>query len=153
MLPIRNILCPTDFSEPSYAALSVAGELAVHFSAELHLLHVVAPVPQVVANVGPSAFNINTYQLELENDAKKQLDDLAKTKTPQEILVHSTVTHGNPAEKILQIATEKNNIDLIVIATYGKSGWRHTLFGSVAERVVRLSPIPVLTVSGEKRGK
>ena len=153
MLPIRNILCPTDFSDPSYEALSVAGELTIHFGAELYLLHVVAPVPQVVANVGPSAFNINTYQLELENDAKKRLDDLIKTKISNEISVHCTVTHGNPAEKILQTATKKHNIDLIVIATYGKSGWRHTLFGSVAERVVRLSPIPVLTVSGKKRGK
>ncbi len=149
MLPIRNILCPTDFSEPSYEALSVAGELAIHFGADLHLLHVVAPVPQVAANVGPSAFNINTYQLELENDAKTHLDNLTKSTLPEKIVVHSTVTHGNPAEKILQITAEKKNIDLIVIATHGKSGWRYTLFGSVAERVVRLSSIPVLTVGGK----
>jgi nucleotide-binding universal stress UspA family protein len=153
MLPIKNILCPTDFSEPSYEALSVANELATHFGAELYLLHVVAPVPQVVANVGPSAFNINTYRMELEKDARTQLDGLIKENISQEILAHSIVTHGNPAERILQITADKDTMDLVVIATHGKSGWRHTLFGSVAERVVRLSPIPVLTISGAKSKK
>ena len=59
------------------------------------------------------------------------------------------VSHGNAAEKILDAAAENDGTDLIVIATRGRTGWRNSLFGSVAERVVRLSPIPVLTVSGK----
>ena len=152
MLPIRKILCPTDFSDPSYKALSAACELAEHFNAEISIIHVVAPIPTVAANVGPSAFNINTYQFELEDEAKKMLKKVIKDRVPENVNVSHIVTHGNAAEKILHAASENDGIDLIVIATRGRAGWRNTLFGSVAERVVRLSTIPVLTVSGKKKG-
>jgi nucleotide-binding universal stress UspA family protein len=149
VLPIRKILCPTDFSDPSYRSLSVACELAEHFSAAICVLHVVAPIPTVAANVGPSAFNINTYQFELENDAKEMLQKVIGEKVPESVTASAIVSHGNAAEKILDAAAENDGTDLIVIATRGRTGWRNTLFGSVAERVVRLSPIPVLTVSGK----
>ncbi len=146
MLPIKSILCPTDFSEPSYEALGAACELAEHFGSDLIILHVVAPIPQVASNIGPSAFNINTYQFELEKDAKKQLVEVVLERVPKSLKVRQLVTHGNAADKILQSA----KVDLIVIASHGRTGWRDIFFGSVAEKVVRLSPVPVLTVSGRK---
>ena len=151
MLPIKFILCPTDFSDSSYEALSAACELAEHFKAELTVMHVVAPIPTVVANVGPSAFNINTYQFELESDAKKVLEKVIEDRVPEGIKAHPYITHGNAAEKILLKAAEKDKADLIVIASHGRTGWRDVVFGSVAERVVRLSGAPVLTVSGKKK--
>jgi len=149
VLPIRKILCPTDFSDPSYRSLSVACEFAEHFCAAICVIHVVAPIPTVAANVGPSAFNINTYQYELEKDAKEMLQKVIREKVPESVTASAIVSHGNAAEKILDAAAENDGIDLIVIATRGRTRWRNTLFGSVAERVVRLSPIPVLTVSGK----
>jgi nucleotide-binding universal stress UspA family protein len=146
VLPIKSILCPTDFSEPSYEALGAACELAEHFGSDLIILHVVAPIPQVASNIGPSAFNINTYQFELEKDAKKQLVEVVLERVPKSLKVRQLVTHGNAADKILQSA----KVDLIVIASHGRTGWRDIFFGSVAEKVVRLSPVPVLTVSGRK---
>jgi nucleotide-binding universal stress UspA family protein len=146
VLPIKSILCPTDFSEPSYEALGAACELAEHFGSDLIILHVVAPIPQVASNIGPSAFNINTYQFELEKDAKKQLVEVVLERVPKSLKVRQLVTHGNAADKILQSA----KVDLIVIASHGRTGWRDIVFGSVAEKVVRLSPVPVLTVSGRK---
>lgn len=146
MLPIKSILCPTDFSEPSYEALGAACELAEHFGSDLTILHVVAPIPKVASNIGPSAFNINTYQFELEKDAKKQLAKAVIERVPENLKVHQLVTHGNAADKILQTV----KADLIVIASHGRTGWRDIFFGSVAEKVVRLSPVPVLTVSGRK---
>ena len=152
MLPLTHILCPTDFSESSFEALSAACELAGHFRCELTVMHVVAPIPTVTSNVGPSAFNLNTYQYELENEAKKVLESIMEEKVPDEIDAHPFVVHGNAAERILHHAKENGKYDLIVIASHGRTGWRDVVFGSVAERVVRLSEAPVLTVSGRKKG-
>jgi universal stress protein A len=151
VLPIKTILCPTDFSDSSYEALSAACELAEHFDAELTVMHVVSPIPTIAANVGPSAFNINTYRFELENDSKEVLTGIISEKVPKGVTVHPYITYGNPAEKILQKAAEKGKVDMIVIASHGRTGWRDIVFGSVAERVVRLSAVPVLTISGKKK--
>ncbi|MBN2322894.1 MAG: universal stress protein [Spirochaetes bacterium] len=151
MLPITHILCPTDFSEPSYEAVSAACELAGHFRCELTVMHVVAPIPTIVSNVGPSAFNLNTYQYELENDAKKTLDSVIEKNVPKSVTAHPHIAHGNAAERILHYTKENDKIDLVVIASHGRTGWRDIMFGSVAERVVRLCSVPVLTVSGRKK--
>ena len=151
MLLITHILCPTDFSESSYEALFAACELAALFRSEISVLHVVAPIPTVVSNVGPSAFNLNTYQYELETDARKTLDSIIAEKIPKEITAHPRIVHGNAAERILQYAKEDDKVDLVVIASHGRTGWRDVVFGSVAERVVRLSTVPVLTISGRRK--
>ena len=152
MLPIKSILCPTDFSEPSYEALGAACELAEHFGSDLTILHVVAPIPKVASNIGPSAFNLNTYQYELENDAKKTLDSIIAERVPKNITAHPRIAHGNAAERILQYTKKDDKVDLIVIASHGRTGWRDVVFGSVAERVVRLCSVPVLTISGREKG-
>jgi universal stress protein A len=158
MLPIGKILCPTDFSEASYQALAVAGEIALHFSAELFLLRVVDVIPTVEWVVEPTAdapgssdFDVESYQQELEDQARLTLREVVKQRVPEGVRTHSVVRHGDPADEILRVADE-DAVDLIVIATHGRTGFKHFVFGSVAEKVIRLSPHPVLTIRVAKRG-
>lgn len=147
MLPIKNILYPTDFSEPSYEALKVADELAVHFGAVLHIITVVPLVPIVEAPIGveSASFNIASYQHELETQAKKSLKNLVDQKVSKDIRVETTVLIGNAAAEVMRYASEKN-MDMIVIATHGLSGWRRFISGSTTEQIVRQSTCPVLTI-------
>jgi universal stress protein A len=142
MLP-RKILCPTDFSEPSYAALEEAITLAAHFSAELGLLHVVPysppPSPDLKAMV---IFQPDSDRLA---DALARLRELAASRVPDDVKVHYEVKLGYPDREIAR-AIEAGNFDWLVIATHGFSGWKHLVFGSVAEAIVRRVRCPVLTV-------
>lgn len=146
MLPIRKILCPTDFSEPSYEAIKIAGELAYHFGAELCLIHVVPPVPVIPRGDGPSTFDVSLYEQELEMASKRTLAEIINNLEWDELRGRLIVLRGNAADEIIRMAHEEN-ADLIVIATQGCSGLDRLLFGSVAEKVVRLARCPVLTVS------
>ncbi|MFO8034419.1 MAG: universal stress protein [Candidatus Bipolaricaulota bacterium] len=145
MLPVKRILCPTDFSEPSQEALDVAVEFAHLFQAELLVVHVVSPVPTVAAPAESIGFDVGAYQQGLSESAERSLDELVKERVPANIVSHYMVAHGDAAHEIIRLA-EKNSADLIITATRGASGWRAFMFGSVAERIVRTSPYPVLTV-------
>ena len=153
MIPLKKILCPTDFSEYSYEALKVANELALEFSAELYLVHVITPIPILAEHIGPSAFNIKLYEQMLEENAKEMLTKLVDTRVPEKLKVQSIVGHGDAAGEIVKIAEEIEKVDLIVIATHGKTGKFQFFFGSVAERIVRFSSTPVLTIRVKQKKK
>lgn len=148
MIQIRNILAPTDFSVPSRHALKYASELAKRFDAKLHLVTVVENLIPLV----PEAGMLFTQQAErLEEQQKAARHALEKMSADPELLPLKPRLHvlagGAPAE-ILALA-KLHDIDLIVIGTHGRTGLSHLLMGSVAERIVRLSPCPVLTVHPE----
>lgn len=145
MLPITKILWPTDFSEPSYEALKVADEMALHFSAELIITHVVTPIPVIPIHDDPTSFNLPMYEKEMEASAEKSLDRISREKVPQEVSRRFKVIYGDPATQIVRLATDET-VDLIVIATHGLTGWRKFMFGSVTEKVIRMSPHPVLSI-------
>ncbi len=147
MLPITNIVCPTDFSEPSYEALKVADELAVHFSATLHIINVVPLVPIVEAPIGveSASFNVASYQQELEAQSQKSLKAVVEQKISKGVNVVKEVLIGNAAGEVIRYAGEKK-ADLIVIATHGLSGWRRFISGSTTEQIVRQASCPVLTI-------
>ena len=145
MLPIRKIICPTDFSEPSYEAIKSAGELAFHFGSELCVLHVVSPVPSVPVGVEPSGFNVSLYERELEASSKRSLEEIIHQMEWKDLKLRLIVVRGNAADEIVRTA-EEEHADLIVIATRGRTGLDRLIFGSVAEKVVRLARCPVLTV-------
>lgn len=161
MLPFKRILCPTDFSDPSLQALKVAVELAQNFSATLLLVNIVPPIPvptrpiagSTLAEPGLSpAFDVTSYLMELTGSAKEGLKKLADEHIPQGIPAEISVSSGQPDLEIIKIAKQEN-ADLIVIATHGQRGWRRFLFGSVAEKVVRLAERPVLVIHGPLEGK
>jgi nucleotide-binding universal stress UspA family protein len=145
MLPLRRILWPTDFSDASYEALRTANELSVHFSAELILIHAIPPVPLMPGYDAPVGINSALYLNEMEATAKDSLNRLSQERVSGEVNLRKMVVHGNPADEIVRTADEVN-ADLIVIATHGLTGWRHFIFGSVAEKVMRMAPCPVLSI-------
>ena len=146
MLPLKKILWPTDFSEASYEALSTADTLALHFSAELILVHVIPPVPLIPAYDAPAAGVAGTaYLKEIENTARESLDKVALERVSSEVGCLKVVALGNPAEEVVRTAAE-HVADLIVTATHGVSGWRRFIFGSVAEKVIRMALCPVLSI-------
>jgi nucleotide-binding universal stress UspA family protein len=146
MLPFKKILCPTDFSEPSYEALKAAGELAYEFGSELCIIHVVSPVPPMPMGAEPTALNVLMYEEELMASSKKSLEEVLNHLETRELKSRLIVVRGNAADEIVRIA-DQENVDLIVIATRGRTGLNRLIFGSVAEKVVRLAKCPVLTVA------
>jgi len=148
MLPIKKILCPTDFSEPSCTAVSAAGELATAFSAGLVLVHVVEPLaslPAVSAEGGPFEFDVAAYEQALVSSAAERLHQTALKRLPKGMKVVERVVQGSVAAEIVQTAKEEA-ADLVVLSTHGATGIRHFLLGSVAEKVIRLAECPVLTI-------
>jgi nucleotide-binding universal stress UspA family protein len=145
MLPFKRILCPTDFSEPAFAALKRAEELARHFEAELIVAHVIPPLPGPHSFPDPQAafsFDVPLFQQELAIKAEDMLKNLVSHHKAE---TRDLVTTGEAAPEILRIAQEEH-VDLIVIASHGLSGWRRLVHGSVTEKVMRQARCPVLII-------
>lgn len=142
----RKILCPIDFSEHSLTALDIALKLVRQNDAALYLLNV-APVPAGAAGFQPVPMDPYPY---IEKDRREQLEKLAQERVPAEVRCETIVISGDPAERVLETARSVD-ADLIVMGTHGRKGLGHLVLGSVAERVVRESPIPVLTTRSTGR--
>jgi len=141
-LPLRKILCPTDFSEPSRAALKIAGELAAHYGAKLGVLH----VTWTLSNRLPSGdYEMASYDKLKMSEAHARLNEMIGESTPASAGVYPLVRPGAKAEEI-ERAAEEEEADLIVIATHGASGWQRLFYGSIAEQVLRTTEFPVLVV-------
>jgi len=149
MIQLKTILVPTDFSEHAEHAARYALELATRFEAEVHCMHVTDIPADLLATsayymTGPSEQFIEQVRTEnrknLESFAAKHFEGVSTVTESRE---------GSPFVEIIRYARDAR-IDLIVIATHGRTGLKHVLFGSVAEKVVRKSPCPVLVV---KRGE
>ena len=142
---VRRVLTPIDFSDASETALRHAKEIALTHGAEIDLLHVVDKP------MFPSAYGVDSAEVsteELLDKAEQGLGDLAQNLIGHEHAMVKAVA-GHPVEEILNYA-EENEVDLLVIATHGRTGFNRLLIGSVAERVVRQSPIPVFLVKPER---
>jgi nucleotide-binding universal stress UspA family protein len=161
-MAFRHLLVPTDFSEPANNALRYAIEEAVLHHAKVTLLHVLPPDTRTNVHyvtgapaettqggfdpaVGGSAFlsQPEVVRRDPSEEALTQLRDLVAGafQGPSEV----AVAMGHPADTIVRVAQERS-ADLIVMSTHGRTGLQHVLLGSVAEKVVRLAPCPVLTV-------
>jgi len=141
---LKRILVPVDFSPLSKKALLYAARLAQQFNAQVDLFHVVEPEilpafdgymmapPPISSGAGAScAGQLKTWVNSVRNSGVTR--------------VGSTIRHGLAAFEIVEAAKELD-VDLIVLATHGYTGWKHFAIGSTAERVVRAAPCPVLVV-------
>jgi nucleotide-binding universal stress UspA family protein len=145
MIEIKKILYPTDFSDPSAYALTYAIEMAKKYDAELELLHVMLDESQMVSFYLPQV-TVKNLANDMEEGAKAKLKEFVENSAGLKDIKYSyTMTKGIADDEIIKCAEEKD-IDLIVIGTHGRTGFEHVLFGSTAEKVVRRSPCPVLTV-------
>jgi nucleotide-binding universal stress UspA family protein len=145
MVPIKHILVPTDFSDTAATALRWAGTLAREFDGHLHLLHVVAEPYLYPWGSELSAFPLNDVLTQSEDAARTQLTSLAETLDLPAGRVTTATAIGTPVDRILDYV-KTTGVDLIVMGTHGRGAVSHLLLGSVAERVVRRSPVPVLTI-------
>jgi nucleotide-binding universal stress UspA family protein len=143
---IRRILVPVDFSECSTNALTMAIELAVRFGAGLTLLHA-QPLPTYTFPDGVMPLN-PTVLREMERSVQEELERLAGRAHLHQVPVRTQAGIGPPSDEIVRYAAEMR-ADLIVMGTHGRTGLRRALLGSVAEKVVRHAPCPVLTVGPE----
>jgi len=144
MVPIRRILFPTDFSEPADHAWPFALQFAQEFGAAVHLLHVVAPPPRMTEAYSAN-FDPERFAEVLTAEANASLDRLVEGAKDRKITFQTEVRIGVDFHEIIDYA-RTHQIDLIVMATHGRTGLAHALVGSVAEKVVRKAPCPVLTV-------
>lgn len=145
MIALKNILVATDFGEASSAALLYGRELARSFHATLHVLHV---ADDVYVRLGGDAYMavLPRLQKDVEEAAHNSLNELLIDNDPKPLDVKKAViTSSSTAAAIVQYARDLS-IDLIVVGTHGRQAMAHLLMGSVAERVVRTAPCPVLTV-------
>jgi nucleotide-binding universal stress UspA family protein len=148
MLPFKKVLCATDLSAPSCVAVVAASEIATVFSARLFLVHVVQPLPPVVAGTPGCPIYTGESEDTLLERAMQRLRESARRLVGNEVTTIVRAVSGSIVAQILEVARGEE-VDLIVISTRRATGLRRLLGGSIAERVTRLAPCPVLTVPSQ----
>lgn len=132
----QHFLVPVDFSEYANQALDYAIALATKLQSRLTLLHVIHIPPLAAVDIGP-------YMTDIEAHARKAIEGNLQRVHDAGLEGTMVLVHGIPWQEIVQTAEDKQ-VDLIIMGTHGRSGIHHVLLGSVAEKVVRLAPCPVL---------
>ena len=148
MFPFKKILVPTDFSEPSFCGLKMAGEMAKHFDTEILIVNVHKPIPKLPTprvEASETTFDISAYEKQIIAEAENNLVELGAEFLGDQIKPKVIVREGEAAHEILDVAAEEG-VDAIIIATHGRTGLAKIVFGSVAQRVVRRAQCPVLTI-------
>lgn len=145
MARFENILVPTDYGPAAERAADIAADIAHIFNAKLTLAHVVAapfaPYAPALGGVVPGAISMD----EVMRGASEALEREAKRVEKRFPKVEKKLIVGYPWRSIVELVLE-HSFDLIVLGTHGRRGVDRLLVGSVAEKVVRASPVPVLTV-------
>jgi len=143
MKQFKKLLIATDFSELSTAAIEFGRSLISRYKAKLYIIHVVDNLPTMAMRT--TELTADTVAHNAETRAKKELKNFIAPRLKGMKNVSTVVKIGEAHEEIVNFA-KKQKVDLIVLATHGRTGLAHVLIGSVAEKVVRHSPVPVLTV-------
>jgi nucleotide-binding universal stress UspA family protein len=151
MIVLTKILVATDFSEPSEAALAYGRELTRRFGAQLVVLHVVDDTLTRAVVTDSLVFTNPDLQTRVEDGGQQQVDELISADDRTVLRAQAVIVASNvPASAIVEYA-KGHDINLIVMGTHGRAAMSHLLMGSVAERVVRSAPCPVLTVRHPER--
>lgn len=150
MIALKNILVATDFGEAADMALSYGREFARTFGARLHVLHVVQDLGVHLGAPEYSA-SIGRLQTEVEESARKRANQLVSDEDRQALQAQVAIaTHPSASEAIVAYARDER-INLIVLGTHGRQAMGRLIMGSVAERVTRTAPCPVLVVRHPER--
>jgi nucleotide-binding universal stress UspA family protein len=141
----QQILVPVDFSASSVEALQAAEDLAAHYGAAIELLHVVPMFPVVTGLEIPTRFfPEEEYLRESVRRAGERLEVLALGVKTRGILARWSVETGDDVIGNVLLVVERDKIDMVVLSTHGMTGWRPSVFGSIAEKILKLAPCPVL---------
>ncbi len=142
-----RILLPIDFSSSSFAALETAAEIAGHFQAELYLIHIIPILPIVT---GADFFEETAVLQSARIHAEERLATHVASLTSKGIRARSHIEVGNDVAGSILMVIEREDVDLIVLSTHGLSGWRLEIFGSIAEKLVKLVQCPLLLLRSVK---
>jgi universal stress protein A len=140
-----RILVPIDFSAPSEAALDYARTVARRFGGSLHLLHVAEDPYRAMYSGEVYVPEVEGLRDVILAAGIRKLNDRLRPSDIEQLGATTDAVIGTPATSIVEYAAGRD-MDLIVMGTHGRGGMAHLLMGSVAERVVRTAPVPVLTV-------
>lgn len=144
MITIKNILCPVDFFVASEAAALYAAGLASNYDAKVHLLHVIAPVV-------PTTYEFPMHTIDiaksLEESSKRELKKMEMTIRNLGAAVDTELRSGDTYDEIKR-AIEDDKPDLIVMGTHGRRGAERWFLGSTTEKLLRHTPVPLVTISG-----
>ena len=139
----KKILCPVDFSKFTQEVINYAVDLAKKYGAELHVMHV---VPNMTYFTPYESFLTPENLIAIEKNIQDEVEDnFEKLLKDQDIPTKKVIKTGVPFVEIIAYA-KSESVDLIVMGTHGHSGIEHILIGNVAEKVVRKSPCPVMTI-------
>lgn len=142
-----KILVPVDFSPSSHVALETAADLAQHFHAEIHLLHVIPIFPPTSF---PDFIPENKFLQETRTESERHFKACQTDLSGKGIKISYSIEEGNDvAGNILEVI-EREHADMVVISTHGMSGWYPMVFGSIAEKVVKLVQCPVMLLRTPK---
>jgi len=141
----KHILVPTDFSEYADYALDYAIGLAKALQARLIFLHVIQLTPMTTGDM--FGYSLEIYLEAMQSEAQQHMQALLNRVHQEGLQGETVIVQGVPFQIIVDMA-ESQDIDLIVMGTHGRTGLTHALMGSVAEKVVRLAPCPVLVTRG-----
>ena len=150
MISLTTILVATDFSAPSAAALTYGRALAGHFKSMLHVVHVVGTIPSAFNGAEAYVVSVPDLQQQVEDAARKELEALRIDSDGLLLFRRVLITSDVPAAAIVDYAKQEH-VGLIVAGTHGRGAVAHALIGSVAERIVRTAPCPVLTVRNSEQ--
>ncbi len=145
MREIDKILFPVDLSDVSREIVPYVIMMAEQFKAELHLLFV-ARIFKYYDNIYVPPVSITEFEGEIVKGGKRRLDEFVKEHLGDCCVFEAKVIPGDPAEKIIEYV-KSEGIDLVIMGTHGRKGMDRILFGSVAAHVVKMSPVPVMTVN------
>lgn len=146
MWRLAQILAPTDFSEHSNQALRHAAEMAVQFGAKLTLLHVVSDEAlKAISKAHIPPHPVDQVYEDLGQEVREQYCKHVPPEVRKALKVEVLVLPGVPFLEIIRAARVKG-VDLVVMATHGRTGLSHALVGSVTEKVIRKAPCPVLSI-------
>jgi nucleotide-binding universal stress UspA family protein len=149
MIVLKNILVATDFSEPSANALVYGKDLARSYNATLHVLHV---TEDVLMRYSPEiGFAVPELQKDLEQAARRELDKIISADDLRTLRVVPAIEVATNAATAITSYAQAQQIDLIIVGTHGRGAVKQLIMGSVAERVVRTAPCPVLAVRAHER--
>jgi nucleotide-binding universal stress UspA family protein len=142
-----KILLPIDFSPSSQAALETAADLALHFHAELFLVNVIPFLTTFTSEyVAPQV----QFQQEARTSAEKRLAKVQAILANRGLKAGTSVEVGNDVVGNIMEVIEREHIDMVVISTHGISGWHPLVFGSIAEKVIKLVQCPLLLLRSAK---
>jgi len=149
MLEIKRILFPVDFSENSSKILPYVQSVSDKYDSIIYLLHVIEKFPQWNSGAYIPHIPWEQYREEAFKGAERILDGICKEQLHGCTNFKRKIRAGYPVQEILK-TIESESIDLVIMGTHGRKGLEHIFFGSVAENVVKKSPVPVLTVNPYK---